>query len=533
MKLPVLVAEPPLPHSDAYWRTMRYFSFYRLIIAVLLFSTYFLFGERDWWRGYDSPLYLNVAFSYVAFAVAMTVLAFVRWPRFNRQLTLQAMGDIVFIVLLMHASGGVKSGFGLLLVVAIAGASLISQGRLALFYAALASIALLLEQTWRMLAGSESFGDYSHAVMLGLSCFATAWLAHTFAKRTQQSEELASQRGIDLENLAQINQLVIRDMQDGVMVVDQDAHLRHHNLRAESLLGVNAGNWKEASLDTFAPGIAQLYSEWARGNAAGDQKFSANGKELSLRFLPVGADRKHGAVIFIEDWSRVQEQARQLKLAALGRLTANIAHEIRNPLSAISHANQLLQEEEGADPTYHRLLQIIDDNVHRLDHMVKDVLQLSRRDRSRQETISLDDFLDEFHEHFCRIEKIPAEGFVAEFESGDLATLFDRHHLHQILWNLCRNGWRHGKRQAGSLKVHLREGVRPSRLELEVSDNGDGVPAEVRPHLFEPFFTTEASGTGLGLYVARELCEANGAVLDYVESPAGARFIIYLKRQYA
>jgi two-component system sensor histidine kinase PilS (NtrC family) len=160
-------------------------------------------------------------------------------------------------------------------------------------------------------------------------------------------------------------------------------------------------------------------------------------------------------------------------------------------------------------------------------------LQLSRRDRSRQETISLDDFLDEFHEHFCRIEKIPAEGFVAEFESGDLATLFDRHHLHQILWNLCRNGWRHGKRQAGSLKVHLREGVRPSRLELEVSDDGDGVPAEVRPHLFEPFFTTEASGTGLGLYVARELCEANGAVLDYVESPVGARFIIYLKRQYA
>jgi len=533
MKLPVIIAEPPLPHSDAYWRTMRYFSFYRLIIACLLFSAYFLLNERDWWQGYDSPFYLNSAISYIGFALAMSTLSFARWPRFNRQLTLQALGDIAFIVLLMHASGGVKSGLGLLLVVAIAGASLISQGRLALFYAALASIALLLEQTWQILTSNERYEDYSHAVMLGLSCFATAWLAYTFAKRTQQSEELASQRGIDLENLAQINQLVIRDMQDGVMVVDQELRLRHHNLRAENLLGVNSDDWKELTLDSFAPGIAQLYSEWARGNAASEQKFPANGKELLLRFLPVGADRKRGAVIFIEDWSRVQAQARQLKLAALGRLTANIAHEIRNPLSAISHANQLLQEEERPDPTYRRLLQIIDDNVHRLDHMVKDVLQLSRRDRSKQETIRLEEFLDEFHEQFCQVEKVPPEGFVIELETAALATVFDRHHLHQILWNLCRNGWRHGKKKAGSLKLRLQEGARQSRLEIEVLDDGSGIPPEVKLHLFEPFFTTEASGTGLGLYVARELCEANGAALDYVESPAGARFIIYLKRQYA
>ena len=235
MKLPLFATESPLPHSDAYWRTMRYFSLYRLVITLLLLGAYLLLNQRDWWQHYDSPFYLSSALSYIAFAIVMGVLAFVRWPRFNRLLTLQ---DIAFIVLLMHASGGVRSGLGLLLVVAIAGASLITQGRLAVFYAALASIALLLEQSWRMFSGNESIGDYSHAVMLSLSCFATAWLAHTFAKRTQQSEELASQRGIDLENLAQINQLVIRDMQDGVMVVDQEMRLRHHNQRAESLIGV-------------------------------------------------------------------------------------------------------------------------------------------------------------------------------------------------------------------------------------------------------------------------------------------------------
>lgn len=523
-------------HPDAYWRTMRYFSLYRLIVAGILFAAYFLLREREWWQNYDSLLYFRAGLGYLAFGVAMTGLAIARWPRFNRQLTLQAMGDIVFIVLLMYASGGVKSGLGLLLVVAIAGASLISHGRLALFYAAMASIALLLEQTWQMLTWNERYDDYSHAVMLGLSCFATAWLAHSFARRTQQSEELASRRGIDLENLSQVNQLVIRDMQDGVLVVDGDMRVRHHNARAGILLGVDAGDWKGARLDSFAPEIAQRYAAWVRGERgayAGELKLSADGKELLLRFLPVSADHGQGAVIFIEDWSRVQAQARQLKLAALGRLTANIAHEIRNPLSAISHANQLLQEEEGADPTFRRLLQIIDDNVHRLDHMVQDVLQLSRRDRTRQETVYLDKFARDFHEQFCQVEKIPPGGFALQLESAGLSTVFDRHHLHQVLWNLCRNGWRHGGKQAGSLVVQLRESARKGELELAIADNGDGVPEDVRPHLFEPFFTTEPSGTGLGLYVARELCEANGAVLDYVESPVGARFVIYLKRQYA
>lgn len=533
MKLPVFVTEPLLPHSDAYWRTMRYFNLYRFIIALLLLGAYLLLSERIWWQQYDSPFYLRSSLSYIAFAIVMGLLTYVRWPRFNRQLTLQAIGDIVFIVLLMNAGGGVRSGLGLLLVVAIAGASLITQGRLAIFYASLASIALLLEQSWRMLTGSESAGDYTHAVMLSLSCFATAWLAHTFAKRTQQSEELASQRGIDLENLAQINQLVIRDMQDGVIVVDHEMRIRHHNRRAEIVLGVSPGEWKDLGLDAFAPGIARLYESWAEGQAGGSQVLAINGMDVLLRFVPVGSERKRGAVVFIEDWSRVQAEARQLKLAALGRLTANIAHEIRNPLSSISHANQLLQEEENQDPTFRRMLQIIQDNVERLDHIVKDVLQLSRRDRSRMETVVLADLLEEFREQFCRVEKIPPEVFALEIEDTSLAAVFDRDHLHQVLWNLCRNGWRHGQQQPGSLQVKLSVGKPASRLQLEVADDGPGISAEVRAHLFEPFFTTEASGTGLGLYICRELCEANGAGLNYVESAGGARFAIYLKRQYA
>lgn len=535
MTLAGILAGPPMQPTDAYWRSMRYFNLYRFIIAGLLVWAQFVVREPDWWQLYDTPPYFRLALGYVIFAIGMAILTEIRRPRFERQVTLQAIGDISFIVMLMHAAGGVKSGLGLLLVIAIVGAALVSQGRLALFYAAVASIALLLEQSSQLLAGSDRHDDYSQSVMLSLSCFATAWLAYTLAKRMRQSEALASQRGIDLENLSQVNQLIIQDMQDGMLVVDDEFLLRHYNARAEELLGVIPGD-STATLDECAPEVADQLRVWVdkeQENRSGIARLVAHGKELRLRFQPIGSDRRQGAVIFIEDWSRVQAQARQLKLAALGGLTANIAHEIRNPLSAISHANQLLQEEENLDPTFMRLLRIIDDNAQRLDKIVQDVMQLNRRDRMQQEDIHLADFVQEFRGQFCQAEQIPVDGIKIEIAESAATTLFDRHQLHQVLWNLCRNGWRHGKQQAGSLALRLDKAVRKGEIMLEIADDGQGVPPEVVPRLFEPFFTTEKTGTGLGLYIARELCEANGAGLRHVESAEGARFRIYLKNQHA
>ena len=511
--------------SNAYWRSMRYFNLYRFIIACLLVSTQFVVREPDWWQLYGTPPYSRFALGYVIFAIGMAVLTEVRRPGFERQVTLQAIGDISFIVMLMHAAGGVKSGLGLLLVIAIVGAAMVSQGRLALFYAAIASIALLLEQSTQLLAGSDRYDDYSQSVMLSLSCFATAWLAYTLAKRMRQSEALASQRGIDLENLSQVNQLIIQDMQDGVLVVDSEFLLRHHNARAEALLGVTPGA-STTTLDECAPEVADQLRAWVakeHENRSGIARLVSHGKELRLRFQPIGANRRQGAVIFIEDWSRVQAQARQLKLAALGGLTANIAHEIRNPLSAISHANQLLQEEENLDPTFKRLLRIIDDNTHRLDKIVQDVMQLNRRDRTQQENIHLADFVQAFRDEFCQAEQIPLAGIRIEIVESAATTLFDRHQLHQVLWNLCRNGWRHGKQQAGSLTLRLDKAVRKGEVMLEISDDGPGVPPEVVPRLFEPFFTTKGQeqGTGLGLAACYGIVQQSGGLID-VDSKLGA-----------
>ena len=231
-------------------------------------------------------------------------------------------------------------------------------------------------------------------------------------------------------------------------------------------------------------------------------------------------DSRHlGAVILIQEWSQLQSKAQQAKLAALGRLTANIAHEVRNPLSAISHANQLLQEEPELTG-FSRILQIIEDNIHRIDKIIKDVLELNRRDRTHQEPIELNKFMLDFYTQFCAVEKITPKFFNINLMQTSATILFDQRHLTQILWNLCKNGWEHGQKQSGSLSLQLIQ-KQPHRLHIEVSDDGAGVTAAQQGKLFEPFYTTKSTGSGLGLYISRELAEANGAQLLHQPSASG------------
>jgi two-component system sensor histidine kinase PilS (NtrC family) len=248
-------------------------------------------------------------------------------------------------------------------------------------------------------------------------------------------------------------------------------------------------------------------------------------RRIGARFVPVGRERTAGAVIFLEDLTRIQSEARQIKLAALGRLTANIAHEIRNPLSAISHAAELLGEEPGANDTMKRLVRIIQDNSQRLDRMVNDVLRLRRGDSVHRETFNVAGYLGTFVEQFCQIEKLSPDLFDVELRADPMVQ-FDRSHLNQVMWNLCRNAVRHSRRERGSIHVIVSAEPQKATVRLDIMDNGPGVPPALRSHMFEPFFTTARGGTGLGLYIAREVCEANDARLDYIETASGGHFAV-------
>ncbi|MEO6117994.1 MAG: ATP-binding protein [Methylotenera sp.] len=513
-------------------RAINILNVFRFLLSlVFIFSYLYVSKEHAELNDY-SPLFLKLSVIYLIFSILILLSSpLENTPRFF--LPLQIIADIVFIILFMYAAGGIGSGLGLLLIIIIVTASLVSNGRLALFYAAVATIGLLLEQSYQIFLGDLAVTSYTQSVMLSLSCFATAWLAYTLAERMLRSEELASARGLDLENLAQVNALITQEMQDGVIVVDKDLNIRHRNLQAESLLLLSPDNTEILSLINNAPSIASIFSNWVKGDELNQNLIvSIAGRELKLRFKPISDSRSSGAVIFIQDWSQIQSTAQQAKLAALGRLTANIAHEIRNPLSAISHANQLLQEEEQLSQPTQRILEIIASNIGRIDQIIKDVLELNRRDRTQKEKIDLQQFLADFYTQFCSIEKIPTTHFQFKPCLAEYYTSFDHRHLTQILWNLCKNGWEHSQKQAGSLGLNCvaLNGVDINGINIEISDDGSGVTEQYRARLFEPFFTTKTTGNGLGLYISRELAEANGANLQYQALPVGSAFILSLKR---
>jgi two-component system sensor histidine kinase PilS (NtrC family) len=317
-------------------------------------------------------------------------------------------------------------------------------------------------------------------------------------------------------------------MQDGVLVVDGQGVIRQFNTRAERILGPLWGR-RDVPLTEYAPAIARRFKTWREDDDGrqGSSDVSVH-RAVGARLVPVGRLRSAGAVIFLEDLTRIQAEARQMKLAAIGRLTANIAHEIRNPLSAISHAAELLQEEPTTDVTVKRLITIIQDNTQRLDRMVNDVLRVRRGDISHRESFKVIEYLKTFVEQFCQIQKISPELFEVELYA-DPHVLFDRSHLNQVMWNLCRNAARHCQGEKGSIRVIVDTEERGAIVKLDVIDDGPGVPADLRSQLFEPFFTTAAGGTGLGLYIAREVCEANDAKLDYVETESGGQFTVFCK----
>jgi len=509
---------------DSFWTSLRYFNVYRMAVAALFLGTTLFYGDALNLGSHQLGLFRGVCLGYLLLAALFhSVLRHLR-DLFNVQLSAHLALDIAAITLLMYASGGIRSGLGVMLLIAITGAALVAPRRLAMLYAAFASIALLLEQTYWLLRFDAPEANYLQPALLAIGGFAGAGMVSWLAQRVAANESLARERGRALETQLRVNELVIADMQDGVLVLDRDGRVAQHNPQAQRLLG--AGALRGADLARIVPGFAERWRTWREGDArAARLETDLQGRGLRLRMMETGAAEEL-TVLFVEDTTRSREEAQQIKLAALGRLTANIAHEIRNPLSAISHAAELLDEEQR-ERERGRLTRIIHDNTLRLERLVANVLQLNRRDRAAADRLPLEAWLPAFVEDFCANEAVPAQRIAVEVERP-ATVIFDREQLRQVLWNLLRNGLRHARSDPGSVRLSV--AAYGDQVELNVIDNGPGVARAALGQLFEPFFTTDSKGTGLGLYLARELCAANGAALEYVDDMQGAHFRITSRR---
>lgn len=514
----------PQPHdingAQESWRTLRYLNLSRLILAGLL-TVLALSGDIPLFGSSYPTVFLYTAIFYLSGSFITGITLSHRRPNFVFYVYLHALLDIGCLTLLMHASGGVDSGLGMLLLGTIAATALLSPGLISYFTAAIASLMVLAEQINIHLTGNIS-PDYTAAGILGSLLFLTAVLTSFLVHKLRATEELAKQQGVDLANLSQLNEIVIQKLASGVLVIDEQQQIRLHNAAAKQLLGLH-------NEQTIPAQLAKQLQQWQSEPNFCSTVISTdnNSAETLPHFIQLGLSREGAVLILLEDTREVASRAQQLKLAAMGRLTGSIAHEIRNPLGAISHASQLLAESTELASTDRRFVEIINEQSHRINDIIRNVMELGRRDKVQTETIELHSWLTSFYQEF--METCNADGQQLLFcpTEKNISIRFDPSQLRQIVWNLCENGWRHSSTEKTPRLTLSTHTSAAGQAYLEILDSGGGIPLENQQQVFEPFFTTDTQGTGLGLYIAKALCEGNRARLEYIPDQSGGCFRIY------
>ncbi|WP_375139199.1 two-component system sensor histidine kinase NtrB [Pseudomonas japonica] len=495
-------------------RMLRLYHLYRLVIGISLVLLISSDMDNRLLELADGQLFRIGSWLYLVFNL-LVALTFGNAHRSAKVFSLST-ADVILLAGLFYAGGGTASGIGNLMIASVAMSNLLLRGRLGLLIAALASIGIIYLTFYLSFTRPSAANDYVQAGSLGVLCFAVALIVQGLSHLLRTSETLAEQRASDVTNLEELNALILQRMRTGILVLDAQHRVQLANQGALALFGKPVLSGQLISV--HAPDLIERLLQWRVNPALRVKsiKLQADGPPVQVSFIALSRGAGQQTLVFLEDLSQIAQQAQQLKLAALGRLTAGIAHEVRNPLGAISHAGQLLQESDALNDPDRRLVQIILDQSKRMNLVIENVLQLSRRRPAEPEMLDLSAWLSAFVTEF--MATAPSHHRLhAHISEGLIETRMDPHHLTQVVTNLVQNGLRYSGLNHTQAQVWLKLGVeRASGLPiLDVVDDGPGIAPEKLQHIFEPFFTTETKGTGLGLYISRELCEGNRAHLDY------------------
>jgi two-component system, NtrC family, sensor histidine kinase PilS len=499
------------------WRVLAILNLYRVLVPLVLFGLYSLGSARGF--AIDSPrLFFGATIFYLCFGIASVVMVRQRLASAKVQTLLQAAVDMSVLALLLHTCGGVAGGLGLLFLVPVGALAFLLPPRSALFLAAVAALAILADTIWQQLGGSTGVNSYATAGLLGIVLFTIAGASALAADRMRESEALVRQKDLDLANLAELSQYIVQHLRESLLVVDAADRIRLINESAAQILGDDHAV-PGALVGEVSPRLLYSLSTWRQRSGGDDSPSSfvaADGaRVIQPHFAPLGAS-PGPTLIFLEDTSLMAERVQQGKLAALGRLSASIAHEIRNPVGAMSHAGQLLAESANIGPDERRLTDIIRNNSERVSTIIDNVLQLSRREPTKATRFSLGDWFEDFLNEFCETMQVRESQIGFREETKDLEVRFDPSHLHQVVWNLCDNAMKYGETRDGvNIEIKLGRLSPSNRPYLEVCDWGPGIEPQAVDRIFEPFFTGRKGGTGLGLFIARELCQLNRAILLY------------------
>jgi len=525
---PATAAALPVTASDLAWRVIGLLSLYRLLVPLTLLSIESYAGP-GWGLTTARPrLFVSACITYFTAAVLLVIARRLHWSSLRIIALVNASVDAIAIGFILFASGGVASGLAILLVLPVLALTVLAGRRDALLIAAVAALAVLVQQLFVGVAASAPVTDYLTAGVFGAVLFLVALAMWPVADRLRESEALVRRKELDLANLAQLSQYIVQHLRESILVVDAHDRIRLINESAAEILGDETA-YPDALIGEASPRLLYLLESWrttpaAAGAISADQTFvAADGARLvRAHFAPLGTPNPAPVLIFLEDTSLIEEKVQQSKLAALGRLSASIAHEIRNPVGAMSHAGQLLAESPNLASDDRRLTEIIRSNAERVSGIIDNVQRLSRREEARLERLPLPPWMQDFHQEFCQTMQWPPARLAVSGAGPEVEARVDPDQLRQIVWNLCENAIKHAIGDDPDQTIEIRYGRMSggARPFLEVSDRGTGVAPEHIERIFEPFYSG-GRGTGLGLFLARELAQANGATLLYEPRAGG------------
>ncbi|MBK7250620.1 MAG: HAMP domain-containing histidine kinase [Gammaproteobacteria bacterium] len=521
------VPAPITAPGDLARRLIGLVNLYRLLVSLLLLVLHYATGPTSAVGSSAPRLFVGSCVVYFSLGVGLVLAQRLASPGLRARAFTHVGIDALAVALLTYASGGVGSGLGILLVVPVGAIALLVGGRDAFLLAALGALALLTQQVAAHLQHMASATDYPAAGVLGVVVFLVVLLVWPVASRLRESEALVERQEVDLADLAELSQYIVQHLRESILVIDPEDRIRLINESAAQMLSarpIRTGSL----LGEASPKLLYLLSLWRQSpGAPPDATRSFTGADgarlIQPHFASLGNDRPGPVLVFLEDTALLAGKVQQSKLASLGRLSASIAHEIRNPVGAMSHASQLLAESAALGPDDRRLTAIIRSNADRVSGIIDNILQMSRREPSHLERLELGPWLGDFREEFCQTMQWPPGRLTLDVPTDGLEVSVDPGQLRQVLWNLCENAVRHGLHGAPEGVVALRAArLAPhGRPCVEVTDPGEGIPPELAERIFEPFFTGVRGGTGLGLFLARELAQANGATLLYEPGAGG------------
>ena len=514
-----MVASSPVGRNGQRARLFRVYNYYRIAVSLLLVGLLLLETDLFGTSMVNEPLFQATALSYLALNILTGLLLLAGYSVRPWHITVSILLDIFLLHLLALASGGIGTGIANLVIISVAAGNILIPGRLGMLYAALAAIASLAVSVLLLLENSAGIDDIVRTGVMGIVYFATAFLLQNITRRLASSERLATERARSIAELEQLNHQIIQRMHTGIVVSDPSGAVRMANAAAGELL--QGERRVSPSLTTLPTPLRQRLQQWLDNPGTRTPPFQAREDTpgVQANFTPLDPPLDDHILIFLEDTSKIIQQAQQMKLASLGRLTAGIAHEIRNPLGAISHAAQLMAESPDIGEADRRMTGIIQRHSERVNAIIENVLELSRRRSADVRLVDLGEWLasvvNEYREGSD--EEIAID---LKLSGPSTSARFDPSQLRQALINLIDNGLRYSEKNTGRATLTLSTGVTEDgqRAYIDVRDQGPGLSDKQRASLFEPFFTTEQQGTGLGLYLARELCEANQARLFLLDT---------------